>query len=382
MKTPQRILTELERRLDATWHQTIANASDGWPLRLPLSKPSTADMTTRFPEVQRWAIDWRTWAAERSLTLDWGNRLSSGTRQPVPTHVTVPDIDTAATLLGAPWPDRLHRGRDHWMVLRDRFPHAATPERLRAVDPLNDVDFGLLCTAAAWFATNDATGRTPRQVPIEGLHGKWLNRYRGLVTALAGKDSLGLVDRPSRVHITYLDPEHCAAGGRKHDSITLGDPMAPPYLPSIAVITENKDTAVYFPPLSGAIAIEGNGDAAPARLPRIPWLATVPRLIYWGDIDADGYEIVDALRRNGLPLTTILMDQDAYTAYERYGAWTDDRGNPIPCAPRKNLPNLTSAERAVYEALTDPAWTRTRRIEQERIPLEVARAHLAAPAVA
>lgn len=66
------------------------------------------------------------------------------------------------------------------------------------------------------------------------------------------------------------------------------------------------------------------------------------------------------------------MDEDTDTAYERYGAWTDDRGNSIPCAFPEGLPNLTSAERAVHEALTDPVWSRTRRIEQERIPLDVA----------
>lgn len=379
MKTPETVLAFLAGKIADTWQHTLGGSPDGWPLRIPLGKPSKADLDTRFPDVQRWAIEWRTWADAHGLTApDNENRHARGTPQRLPTHVTVPDIDTAATLVGAPWPDRLARGRARWTVLCDRFPHAATPARLRAVEALTDLDFGLLCTAATWFATHDAIGRTPRQVPIEGLHGKWLNRHRGLVTALAGKDTLGLIDRPSRVHFTYLDPAHRAAGGRRHDSLTLGDTMTPAYPPTIAVITENKDTAVYFPPVPGGIAIEGNGDAAPTRLPRIPWLSTVPRLVYWGDIDADGYEIVDQFRGNGLPVTTMLMDQAAYTAYERYGAWTDDRGNPITCSPRKDLPFLTPAERQVYDALTDPAWNRTRRIEQERIPLSVALTALSA----
>jgi hypothetical protein len=373
VKTPETVLAYLQARVDATWQHTVVGSPDGWPLRIPLGKPSKADMDSRFPVVQRWAIEWRTWAEAHGLpALETENRHARGTPQRIPTHVTVPDIDTAAALVGDPWPERLARGRARWTVLGDRFPHAATPQRLRAVDALTDIDFGLLCTAATWFARHDATGLTPRQVPIQGLHGKWLNRNRGLVTALAGKDSLGLIDRPSRIHLTYLDPAHRAARGRKHDSLTLGDTMTPAYPPTIAVITENKDTAVYFPPLPGGIAIEGNGDAAPTRLSRIPWLATVPRLVYWGDIDADGYEIVDRLRGNGLPVITILMDCDTYTAYERYGSWTDDRGDPIACSSRKDLPFLTPAERHVYDALTDPAWRRTRRIEQERIPLNVA----------
>ena len=53
---------------------------------------------------------------------------------------------------------------------------------------------------------------------------------------------------------------------------------------------------------------------------------------------------------------------------ERSGAWTES-GKPIPCSPRWTLTALTPDERALYEDLTDPAWTRVRRIEQERIPL-------------
>ena len=63
------------------------------------------------------------------------------------------------------------------------------------------------------------------------------------------------------------------------------------------------------------------------------------------------------------------MDQQAYDAYERFGAWTDEKGKPIPCSPRKPLPTLTASERALYEQITDPTWARVRRVEQERIPL-------------
>jgi hypothetical protein len=72
------------------------------------------------------------------------------------------------------------------------------------------------------------------------------------------------------------------------------------------------------------------------------------------------------------------MDYATYTAYEKYGAWTDDRGRPIPCARRRNLTELTAEERRLYLRITDPAWTRVRRVGQERIPLDVAAAHLTA----
>jgi hypothetical protein len=89
-----------------------------------------------------------------------------------------------------------------------------------------------------------------------------------------------------------------------------------------------------------------------------------------GDIDAEGYEIVDALRAAGLAVQTVLMDLDTF---ERYGNPTDANGKPIPPRTPRALVHLTDAERAVYGWLVDPAWTRVRRIEQERIPLDVAR---------
>jgi hypothetical protein len=205
----------------------------------------------------------------------------------------------------------------------------------------------------------------------------WLNGNQRLIHALTGKQDLGLISRPTRVHFTYLDPGHRARGGRHHESITLGDNAEPLYVPKTVIILENKDTAVYFPPVADGIAVEGEGSKAPGVIPLIPWMKHCPRVIYWGDIDAKGPCIVNDLRVAGVRATTILMDYAAYEAYERYGAWIDDKGKPIPCSPRRSLPALTPEEHLLYLRLTDPAWTRIRRVEQERIPLHVAAARLA-----
>lgn len=56
------------------------------------------------------------------------------------------------------------------------------------------------------------------------------------------------------------------------------------------------------------------------------------------------------------------MDYATYEEYEQYGAWTDEKGKPVPCSPRRQLPARTPSERDLYQLLTDPAWTRDRRI--------------------
>ena len=131
---------------------------------------------------------------------------------------------------------------------------------------------------------------------MEGFHAKWLNTSQHLVATLAGKSDLGLSrNHPSRIHFSYLDPGHLAAGGRKHDSASVGDCFAPAYAPQIVIISENKDTAVNFPELEGAISIEGDGSGA-KTFASFDWLVHAPVLIYWGDMDADGLEIVDDFR--------------------------------------------------------------------------------------
>jgi len=72
----------------------------------------------------------------------------------------------------------------------------------------------------------------------------------------------------------------------------------------------------------------------------------------------------------------MLMDSQTYEAYERFGTNVEPNGKPIKLRPHLPLPELTSDELAMYDALSDPAWSRYRRFEQERVPLPTAKAAL------
>lgn len=382
MRTPEQVLTQVRQRLRDTWHLDATRSACGaaapaaepsWPHRFPLGEPRQGELQARFAHYQQAARIWRSWAAKHVVTLTDAPRDVHGTAQRLPTHVTVPDVDTAARLAGPDQVARLDRGRARAAHLHGQFPAVADPADLapvvRAVDSYTDTDFALLCTTATWFATHSAVGLTPRQVPVPGLHAKWLNTGQHLVAALAGLPDLDLAPRhPPRLHFTYLDPDHRARGARHHDSVTIGDPMTPAYPPTIAVISENKDTALHFLPLPGAISVEGAGCGG-GTAAAVDWLRTCPRLFYWGDMDAAGFTILNGFRTVGLPVTSVLMDLPTYQSYERYGTSTDARGRLIPPGNRRPLPHLTSDERQLYDHLTDPAWTHYRRVEQEKIPL-------------
>ncbi len=399
MKTPEQVSADVTTRLRRSWQRVVAadqlggtghggetatagSDSPAWPHSFPLGTPGRYELEQQFADYQARTLTWRQWLKTHEgsgVALIDATRRVHGTVQAIPTHLLVTDIDDAAGLSGREWVARLARGRARAAALLKRFvPPPDLPRMLREVDSWADVDFALLCDAAAWFRDNDAAGLTPRQVPVPGMHAKWLNTRQHLVAILVGLDVLPLAPaHPPRVHLTYLDPEHRAAGGRQHDCVSLGDHVQLPYTPQVVVISENKDTAVAFPAVAGGVCVEGGGFGG-ATAAALPWLVDAPLLVYWGDIDAAGFEILDGFRADGVPAVSMLMDPMTFERYERFGTSLDRRGNPLGPGTRRDLPHLEAGERLMYQALTDPAWTRYRRIEQERIPLVDALAALRA----
>ncbi|MBM0255559.1 Wadjet anti-phage system protein JetD domain-containing protein [Micromonospora sp. 4G55] len=173
------------------------------------------------------------------------------------------------------------------------------------------------------------------------------------------------------MHFTYLDPAHLAAGGRRHDSVTIGDRALPEYQPRVVIISENKDTAIHFPALDGAVSVEGVGRGG-RTIAALPWVTGAEHILYWGDMDADGLEILNEFRAAGVPAGSLFMDLTAYTRWERFGTNSDARGRPLQARRPRLVPFLTDAEEALYQCLTAETWTRHRRVEQERVPLDAA----------
>jgi len=345
-----------------------------WPHEFPLGQPSAAELSGSFSALAAATRGWREWARGRDVQVRERVRRVHGSEQQLPTHLVVGSVDAAAGLVGQGWPERLQRGRSRAAALSRGFPRLLElPGLVRDVDGLSELDFDLLCRAADWFARHGgAGGLTPRQVPVEGMHAKWLNTRQQLVRQLAGLDDLGLArPHPPRLHLTYLDPEHRRAGGRWHDCASVGDRFTPPYPVEVVVISENKDTAVAFPELQGGVSVEGMGRGG-STAAAFSWLRTAPLVLYWGDLDADGLEILDGFREAGVPARSVLMDQPTYAAWARWGTDFDKAGAEIKPRPPRATAHLTDDERSLYLQLTAPACDGPRRVEQERIPLPVA----------
>ncbi|SDK35564.1 hypothetical protein SAMN05216282_10588 [Cryobacterium psychrotolerans] len=375
MKAPDTVVADIRRRLSDRWHTDLVGGEAAFPHAFPLGRLDADALRDDYAPIHAWTVGMQDWARRTGVVLDYTNRRAKGgTVQAVPAHARVESIDDAARIVGGDWSDRLGRARMRLAILREGYPQMIDIGRtLRLIDTYAAVDFGLLLTVADWYLQDPARaalGVTPRQVPLPGVHAKWLQSHKAGVQALTGLADLSLLpEHSSRIHFTYLDPDHRAAGGRVHDSATVGDSFVPAYQPEVVIISENKDTAIHFLPLAGGISVEGVGKGG-KTVASFPWIRDAPVVVYWGDIDRDGYEILDGYRADfDRDVDSILMDPETYEAYEQFGTDLDKNTKAITAGAPRPGTNLHADERAVYLRVLDAQRTGHRRVEQERIPL-------------
>lgn len=369
-----RTTTWLDRNLTS---HVAAGVTSG--LSIGLDAPSGQELRTQWSAVREWALGWRHLepTLPEGATVIWDTRMLGGSRQQLPTRLVLATTEAAAAWAGDRQSARFTTARDRWAALTAAFPVTATEPTLRAVLDWSALDLELLLSTAAWFADHPQTDHTwtPRQVPIPGLHAKWLDAVgrRTLIARLIDLDQIDLCHRPAQVRVTYVDPEHAAAGRRRWDVITAGDRIDLPYPPITVLIVENRDTAFYFPPtVPGGVVVLGNGDAAVTAIATIGPIMAAARVLYWGDIDAEGLRIVSRIRSRGHQVDTILMDVATYDAFSQYGTNLDPTGKTLASRDPNPPQLLTEEETKLYRRLTDPAFTGHRRVEQERIPLAAA----------
>lgn len=301
------------------------------------------------------------------------------TGQPIelPRSIEVPDEETAVAVAGraaAREKDKRDSRRQDYAAWG--FPEDPRDEVLLASRGFSDLDFHLLLRAAGWFRRNDVSGLSPREVPVVGVQGKFLDSKvnRELIARICRRETLGLRLKSNVVQLKYLDPSSPVRfGGCRPDGQRGADEGRPPFAARIAIVVENHATFLDFPLLDGAVCIYGAGRAAVSRdhAAGIPWLRDADRVVYWGDMDADGLEILAGFRREVGEVSSILMDTSSFEEYAEAGTSLMPNGKPVPIHAKKVVPGLAPPEQALYDALADTELP-CRRIEQERIPYSAA----------
>lgn len=128
------------------------------------------------------------------------------------------------------------------------------------------------------------------------------------------------------------------------------------------LVVENKTTLytattiLTLPKMEKTIAIFGSGYSV-ANLKNVKWFKNV-ELLYWGDIDVQGFEILSQFRGYFQQTKSILMD---LVTFEKF--FDHDLGTPTNIS---TILYLTDSEQELYDILKTNNW----RLEQEKIPFD------------
>lgn len=402
--TPADIAIRLSRQVDlhaGAWLHDGPPASDASvsvPLHPPRIPASATDAEAGAAFIRSWQATEQTWRKSGlSAEIHWSERnWRSWGVQTVPERVQITGADAICAVAGrgSEWRRWVsHRDALMLVITESRGPEVNSEEPLRSAVAatwkrwarMADGEVEKLGAVVAWFLDNPNSGLLPRAVAVRGVDGKWLEQHNSVVRRLVsgargdesgGTGELGLSRRPAMIRLRLLDPRlgpgwpstdvsapatDMAVLWTQSEPTGIGVVKQEPERPRTAIIVENLETFLSLPAGEfgdGAVAVWGAGYGA-TELARLRWLQEC-RVLYWGDLDAHGFGILNGLRGSdeNLDVRSVLMDR---ATFEKYA----DLSVPDPSATRATFMHLTAEEADTLDALVVAG---DKRLEQERIP--------------
>ena len=347
-----------------------------FPLRLALRVPPSAALSDRYDEVRAWVAALQQGSGCRLVLRDVRHRVIGANS--LPAEAWVDTLDDALRLAGKTRDGKVFNGLLAMAQQRQPLLVPWLQRQPRRALTLAD-DWPRLLAIVGWLQTNPRPGLYLRQVDLPGIHSKYIEAQRGVLSELldlalpadavdttargAGRFAAryGFRDKPERVRFRFLDPQQQGGVLGGDGDLTLSAEafagLAPPV--QRVFITENEINFLAFPAVESGLVIFGAGYGFDA-VARAAWLHQ-RALYHWGDIDTHGFAILDQLRSHFPQAQSLLMDRDTLLAHA--AQWT-----PEPQPTQRDLPRLSDEERGLYD---DLRWRRLRpeplRLEQERI---------------
>ena len=126
----------------------------------------------------------------------------------------------------------------------------------------------------------------------------------------------------------------------------------------VVYIVENKMNMLTFPPIQKSIVVWGHGFGVDL-LKDVTWLKS-KKIFYWGDLDAQGFQILSEIKTHFPQVESFLMDRETFDLFYESGFGTETN-------VEKNM-FLTPEEEKMFDFLKEGNY----RLEQEKIPFEYA----------
>ena len=298
--------------------------------------------------------------------------------QSLPVRIHVPTADDMLLLIGKT--SEFNAFADDVALIRAALPEL---EAWLEANPQHVIEqhgaWPQLLRVCAYFRANPRPNMYIRELPI-AVHTKFIEHHASILTRLLDallpdtalnrkekqfEQRYGLRYDAPLVRIRLLDDTLRARLGLPLlDVAARAEQLAALPCDGLrCVIVENKMVLLTLPQLPNGIAIFGSGFQV-ELLRDLPWLTTCP-IWYWGDLDAQGFQILARLRALFPQVVSLMMDATTFEAFREF-AVSGTHSRVV------ELPQLTPDEQALYANLVRANL----RLEQERISYMYAVQHI------
>lgn len=368
----EELLNKLKKQKEkGILYEALTKPAEPPYFRMVLKRPEETEED--WNALLSWSDYWRHPVKDSSGRPLWhidekGKNTKSFGRQTLPVRVFVDRPEDAFTLLSMngekrEFLSRLKEVDEKNGALKEWFIHYYPRIRSEEFYPL-------FFPIADFFKKQEEKGGYLRELSIPGVDTKFLEKHAFLVRTLWNalfpenqvdsneemKEKLFIKEVPTpAICARSLDDTMLFCGVRKF--FLSNDEVArfnPPH--KRIFITENKVNGYTFPDAKGSLILFGMGYGVLELARQAKWLEK-KEIYYWGDLDADGFNILSALRHILPNVHSFLMDRDTLLAY--VDRKIRDTGNTSVIPDR-----LTVSEKMAWKEIHDHGW----RLEQERIP--------------
>ena len=413
---PESALQSLRRKFERNWPAWVLGEGR-WPLTVKLGLPTEAEALSNLAQFRYWLSEWQN---------------SSHTSQIIWRQVTWPRMGRhqLPDKLCYSTPEELADSLDFrkfWQNIKSRaetifedntFQKTLPQASLRQLADLNDQDFTIMQFLLQWLQQNPCSHLLPRQIPVAGMHSKWLEEHYTLVARLwthihksinpaepytqvscqielssrrqgASEETirdlygdervtkattprnqinktLGLRNKPQKLRVAVLCPQiRSLVANLRYLGPSIEDLANSPLanIVSKVLIIENIETAIACQDLEKTIVIYGLGYHVEA-LASLLWLSQ-KSLFYWGDIDTHGLAILNRLRHYFPDVKSLLMDKETLFTFQPQ--WVKE--NSIYTG---DYSYLSKTEAELGSLLQSNPELNSMRLEQERIAWDYA----------
>lgn len=372
------LLETLRRRWERGVYLGAYAAGETWsPVSLPVRGPDARELLDRLDEAREWLDRFQRGVGGLDVEYALVQSRSLGANR-IPARVAARTFDQLAAALGVTgdvtcYETLLARTEN---VLPELVPWVRS-------HPMAAIRHALVWDQAlatvAWVMSHDPTGRYVRQIDAEGVDTKFVERHHRLLDELlctilppgrihsgAGEAGgfaakFGFLTRPGYTRLRFLDPALQLAPGISELTLRTDDLVRASPPARTVFVVENEVTYLAFPAVTGSVVVFGSGFALAglARSGGIAWLED-REIVYWGDVDTHGFDILNRLRGVYPSVRSILMDHDTLLAHR--AQWVQE-DSPT----HRALDHLTPAEASMYRDLVEGTYGQAVRLEQERV---------------